>query len=185
MNELAAVVAMKKGDRNAFKFLFTAYYNRLLAYINTYTNDKVHSEDIVQQAFLSLWEQKSKLDETKSPKGYLYAIAYNRYIDTIKKAKKQDKLISLIWERALIDRIEEDTDALENRIEKMKLVIEALPPKCKEILILNKVQGLKYKDIADQMGISVKTVESQMRIAFNKIREAYKKEELLLLLLFG
>jgi RNA polymerase sigma-70 factor (ECF subfamily) len=183
MNEIEAVVAIKKGDRFAFKYLFTTYYNRLVAYITTYTHNKMQSEDIVQQAFVSLWEDKSKLDQTKSPKPYLYAIAYNRYIDTIKKSKKQEKLISQIWERALLDRIEEDTEALERRIQKMKQVIDSLPPKCKEIIILNKIQGVKYKEIADQMGISVKTVESQMRIAFIKIREAFKEDPLIIFLL--
>ncbi|MBU2906603.1 RNA polymerase sigma-70 factor [Arenibacter algicola] len=184
MNEIEAVIAMKNGDRCAFKYLFNVYYNRLVAYITTYTHDKIQSEDIVQHAFIRFWEDKSKLDETKSPKAYLYAIAYNRYIDTVKKAKKQEKLLGQIWERALVDRIQEDSDALEERIQKMKQVIDSLPPKCKEIIMLNKIQGVKYKEIADQMGISVKTVESQMRIAFTKIREAFKGDPAMLFFLF-
>lgn len=184
MNEIEAVAAIKVGDRNAFEYLFTMYYNRLVAYITTYTNDKANSEDIVQQAFISLWENKCNLDESKSPKGYLYSIAYNRYIDTVKSKKRQEKLISQIWERALMDRIEEDSEAMEHRIKKMKLVIESLPPKCREIILLNKIHGIKYKEIADKLGISVKTVESQMRIAFTKIRETYKKEGLLYFLYF-
>jgi RNA polymerase sigma-70 factor (ECF subfamily) len=184
MSEIEAVIAMKKGDRSAFRYLFNTFYDRLVAYITSYIHDKIQAEDIVQHAFIQLWEDKSKLDDTKSPKAYLYAIAYNRYIDTIKKAKKQEKLLSQIWERALVDRIQEDTDAIEERIQKMKQVIDSLPPKCKEIIILNKIQGVKYKDIAEQMGISVKTVESQMRIAFIKIREAFKDDDPLLFLLF-
>ncbi|MBC8769562.1 RNA polymerase sigma-70 factor [Arenibacter sp. BSSL-BM3] len=184
MNEIEAVVAMKNGDRSAFRYLFNTFYDRLVAYITTNNHDKVQSEDIVQHAFIRLWEDRSKLDETKSPKAYLYAIAYNRYIDTIKKAKKQEKLLSQIWERALLDRIEEDSDALEKRIQKMKQVIDSLPPKCREIIMLNKTQGVKYKDIAEQMGISIKTVESQMRIAFTKIREAFKEDPAMLFLLF-
>ena len=175
---------MKKGDRSDFRYLFNTFYDRLVAYITTFNHDKIQSEDIVQHAFIRLWEDKSKLDETKSPKAYLYAIAYNRYIDTIKKVKKQEKLLSQIWERALVERIQEDSDALEERIQKMRLVIDSLPPKCKEIIMLNKIQGVKYKEIADQMGISVKTVESQMRIAFTKIREAFKEDYLLLFFLF-
>ena len=66
----------------------------------------------------------------------------------------------------------------------MRQVIDSLPPKCREIIMLNKIQGVKYKEIADQMGISVKTVESQMRIAFTKIREAFKEDHALLFLLF-
>lgn len=184
MSEIEAVIAMKKGDRIAFRYLFNTFYDRLVSYITTYTHDKIQSEDIVQHAFIRFWEDRSKLDDTKSPKSYLYAIAYNRYIDNVKKAKKQEKLLSQIWERALVERIEEDSDALEKRIQKMKQVIDSLPPKCREIIMLNKIQGVKYKEIADQMGISVKTVESQMRIAFTKIREAFKEDDPLLFLLF-
>ncbi|MEC3966360.1 RNA polymerase sigma-70 factor [Flagellimonas halotolerans] len=184
MTEIEAVAAMKSGDQMAFKYLFNLFYDRLVAYITTYTHDKIESEEIVQQAFISFWENKSKLDETKSPKSYLYAIVYNKFINSIKKSKKQNELLNQIWERALSDRIEEDTDALQLRIQKMKKVIEELPPKCKEIIIMNKIQGIKYKDIADQLGISVKTVESQMRIAFTKIREAFKENDPLLFLLF-
>ncbi len=184
MTEIEAVVAMKNGDQMAFKYLFNLFYDRLVAYITTYTHDKIESEDIVQQAFISLWENKSKLDETKSPKSYLYAIVHNKYINSIKKTKKQNELLNQIWERALANRIEEDSDALQLRVQKMKKVIEELPPKCREIIIMNKIQGIKYKDIADQLGISIKTVESQMRIAFNKIREAFKDDGHLLFLLF-
>jgi len=184
MNDLDAAKALKGGSRVAFKYLFEKYYNRIVAYIATYCNDKDLSEDIVQQAFINLWDDKLKLDETKSPLSYLYAIAYNRYIDTVKKAKKHEKLLDQVWERALRERIQEDTETLEERIQKMKDVIESLPPKCKEIIHMNKVEGLKYKEIAEQKGISVKTVESQMRIAFVKIREAFKDGKPLLFLLF-
>ncbi len=184
MNEIKAVCALRKGDKDAFKYFFKTYYDRLVAYIMTFTNDKMLSEDIVQQAFINFWDDRQKLDETKSPKNYLYAIVYNRYVDTIKKSKRQEKLMDQIWERALRERIMEDNEVLERRTQKIRQVLEILPPKCRTIILMNKVQGIKYRDIADQMGISVKTVESQMRIAFTKIREAFKEDRLLLFLMF-
>lgn len=184
MNDLEAVKALRNGDRAAFRYLFDRYYDRLVAYITTYTHDKWLSEDIVQQAFINLWNDKAKLDERKSPKAYLYAIAYNRYIDAVKGVKKREKLLDQVWERALRDRIQEDTEIMEKRIQKMRQIIEALPPKCKEIIQMNKLQGLKYKEIAEQLGVSIKTVESQMRIAFTKIRKAFENDKLLFFLLF-
>ncbi len=183
MNDIEAVKNLKKGDKVAFKYLFNSYYNRLVAYITTYNHNIYQSEDVVQQTFIKLWDNRQKLDEGQSPKGYLYAIAYNIYCDTLKNKKKQEKLMILIWERALRDRIEEDLDAKDKRIQKMRQVIEALPPKCKEIIQMNKIQGVKYKDIAKHMGISNKTVEAQMRIAFSKIREAFKDDKLFLFVL--
>lgn len=183
MDEITAVKALKKDDKGAFKLLFERYYDRLVAYITTYSHNKAQSEDIVQQAFINLWDDRHKLDTDKSPKSYLYAIAYNRYVDSIKKTKKREKLLDAIWERALRERIKEDTDSLERRIEKMKQVADSLPPKCREIIQLNKLEGVKYSEIAERMGISVKTVESQMRIAFKKIREAFKDDTLFLIVL--
>ncbi|MDO6519568.1 RNA polymerase sigma-70 factor [Zobellia galactanivorans] len=183
MNDIEAVRDLKKGNKVAFKYLFNTYYNRLVAYITTYNHNIAQSEDVVQQTFIKLWDNRQKLDEGQSPKGYLYAIAYNIYCDTLRTQKKQEKLMSVIWERALRDRIEEDLDAKERRIQKMRQVIESLPPKCKEIIQMNKIQGIKYKDIAEHMGISIKTVEAQMRIAFTKIREAFEDDPLFLFVL--
>ena len=101
LEEIALVQSLRKGDKAAFGLLFKNYYDRLVAYAITYTNNKTQAEDIVQQAFINLWEDKAKLDPTKSPRNYLYAITYNRYIDSIKKTKKQKDNLHIIWERAL------------------------------------------------------------------------------------
>ncbi|WP_405291804.1 RNA polymerase sigma factor [Algibacter sp. Ld11] len=178
MTEKDAVKAFKEGDKKAFSYLFNLYYDRLVAYVIIYTHNKMSAEDIVQQTFVDLWKDREKLLEVKSPKNYLYAIAHNRYVDSMKKQKKQTKLLDSIYEKALRDRIEEDKEALDNRIKRMNEIIESLPPKCKEILKMNKIQGIKYKEIAVKMGISIKTVEAQMRIAFQKIREGFESDKL-------
>jgi len=182
MNELEVTKAIRNGDENAFRHLFNLYYDRLVAYIVTYTHDKMSSEDIVQQAFIDLWNAKDKLHECKSPKNYLYTIAYNRFIDSINKDKRRSKLLDIVYENALRDRIEEDNDTLERRVVKMNQIIKSLPPKCRQTLEMNKIKGLKYKEIADIMGVSIKTVESQMSVAFKKIRKGFEKENLYLLL---
>ena len=140
------------------------------------------SEDIVQQAFIDLWNAKDKLQECKSPKSYLYTIAYNRFIDSINKDKRRHNLLNTVYENALRDRIEEDHEALEKRVKKMSQIIQTLPPKCRQTLEMNKIKGLKYQEIAEIMGVSVKTVESQMSVAFKKIRKGFEKENLYLLL---
>ncbi|MFI1773036.1 RNA polymerase sigma factor [Thalassobellus citreus] len=180
MNELDAIKAFKRGDKKAFRYLFNLYYDRLVAYIITYTHDKMSAEDVVQQAFINLWNDREKLDDIRSPKNYLYAIAYNRYIDSIKKKKKQTRLLDVVYEKALRDRVEDDNEALEKRIKKMNLIIDSLPPRCKEIIRMNKIDGIKYRDIASTLGISIKTVEAQMSIAFKKIRKGFEDDNILL-----
>ncbi|MCK0131635.1 RNA polymerase sigma-70 factor [Flavobacteriaceae bacterium F08102] len=186
MDDIAAAKALKRNDKKAFKFLFDTYYDPIVAYILTFTHDKMKAEDIVQQAFVNLWEDRRKLDYVKSPKPYIYKIAYFRYIDSIKHDKKRNKLLDDIWHNTLVSTIEEDDEELLNqRIEKLREVINLLPPKCKEILILNKIKGLKYREIAETLGISIKTVENQMSKAFRKIRNALKEDPLFLFMLFA
>lgn len=183
MTEMEALKAFKKGDENAFRHLFDLYYDRLIAYVITYTHNKMSAEDIVQQTFVCLWKDREKLSDSKSPKNYLYAIAHNRYIDFINKEKKRDKIMDGVYEKALRDRINDDNEDLELRIKKMNDIIESLPPKCKEILKMNKIDGLKYKEIAAKKGISIKTVEAQMSVAFKKIRKGFQKDKLILVFL--
>ncbi|RAV30560.1 RNA polymerase sigma factor [Sinomicrobium soli] len=183
MNELEAVKALRKGDKTALGYFFRRYYDRLVAYITTYSNDKTSSEDIVQQAFINLWEDRGKLDPERSPRHYLFSIARNRYMDSVKNEKRRLRLLDELWEEALQSRVDEDREELEKRIEHVKKILASLPPKCQEIIKLNKVEGVKYKDIAIRMDISIKTVEAQMRIAFQKIREAFRNDQLILTVL--
>ena len=176
MDDNDGVSALIQGDRKAYKRLFEKYYQLLLSYIISYTHNRSQAEDLVQQAFVDLWEDRRKLNPNKSPKNYLYAIARNRYLDSVNNQKRQSKLLESVWERALRERIEENTEIQEKRIEKLKIVIESLPPKCKRIFELNKMDGLRYQDIAELLDISIKTIEAQMGIAFKKIRNAFNEE---------
>ncbi|NER13779.1 RNA polymerase sigma-70 factor [Leptobacterium flavescens] len=183
--EIEAVKALKQGNKYAFKHLFERYYQRLVAYIMSYNNNQAQAEDIVQQAYIRLWENRNRLDEGRSPKHYLYAIAYNNYIDSVKKDKRKQKLLNELWERALQDRVEEDTESMEKRMLKLRSVIDALPPRCREVIRLNKISGAGYKEIAERLSISVKTVEYHMCTAYKRIREAFEKDKLFLLILIG
>ncbi|GAA3650963.1 RNA polymerase sigma-70 factor [Flavivirga jejuensis] len=175
---------IKKGNRKAFRVLFERYYKKLLDYAVTYTHNLHEAEDIVQQTFITLWKNRLKINTEKSVKSYLYRITYNTYIDTYRKQKKRDAFFNELKEQALRERITEDPEALEKRIIKLKNIIETLPEQCKQILYMNKFQGLKYKEISEQLDISVKTVESHMYTAYKKIRKAFKEDNLFLLFIY-
>jgi len=174
--------AIKKNDNDAFKELFNKYYQQLVSYAFTFTNDLSLAEDIVQQTFIILWEQRSKVKVNKSIKNYLYTVSHNTYIDYYRKLKRQDAFFDDLKYQAINNQIMDNDDLMENRIEHLKTIIESLPPRCKEILILNKNKGLKYDDIAKLLNISNKTVDAQMRIAFKKIREGFENSNVFLFL---
>lgn len=183
MDDIRLAIAIRQGDSAAFKILFERYYEPLLAYITTFTHNPPHSQDIVQQAFVTLWLQRDKLNIEKSPKAYLYAIAHNGYIDQYRILKRRDEFFDELKEHALRERITDDKELTEQRIGRLKDIVKSLPPRCREILQLNKQENLTYKEIALQLKISVKTVEAQMRIAFQKIREGFKNDGMFLFML--
>lgn len=173
------LLAIQNGNQSAFEFLFNQHYTHLVGYITTYTQDKQLSQDIVQHSFISLWNKRDQLKLKTSPKNYLYTIAYNRYIDLYRKKLRDDNLLRELCLENLRNNIEENRDVLEKRIAKLKTITEKLPPRCKEILYLNKQRGLDYKEIAEKLGISPRTVEEQIRIAFKKIRKGFKDSQVL------
>ncbi|QVY67594.1 RNA polymerase sigma-70 factor [Polaribacter sp. Q13] len=184
MEDSILAINIKKDDEKAFKTLFDRYYKKLVDYSFSFTHNLQEAEDIVQQTFITLWTNRKKINTEKSIKSYLYRITQNSYIDTYRKQKHKESFFDEIKERALSNRINDDDDLIEQRISKLKIVIESLPEKCKEILKMNKFQGLKYKEIADQLDISVKTVESHMHTAFKKIRKAFKGDDFFLFVLY-
>jgi len=177
------IQAIIKGNALAFKTFFEQYYLPLVAYMTTFTNDRHLSEDLVQQAFITLWNRRSSLNVNKSTKSFLYTIAYNAYVDHYRKQKRQDTFFDGLRLQALQEGIPEETELMEARIAKLKTIVEQLPPRCKEILELNKLDGLSYKDIAEKLGISLKTVESQMRIAYQKIRKGFEEDPMFLFII--
>lgn len=169
-------ISLKKGDTRAYQTLFDMYYVRLLSYVNTYTRDEDNSKDIVQEAFIKLWNSRENIDTEASIPAFLHKIAYNIFIDKYRKNKRKQNLLDLLSHSAVNDLAEEESkDFMVKKIKFVKKSVEELPPRCKEVFKLSKYEGLKYSEIAKTLKISVKTVEAQMGKAFSIIRKRAKE----------
>lgn len=183
MEDQELIDRIKHDDRDCFDLLFKKYYRPLVLYIRSLSKDMDLAEDIVQDVFFNLWSKRSKITIKKTVKGYLFWISYTSYIDHYRKSKHRSNLFNDIKEKAFRDALPEDTEVMELKIKKLKSVIESLPPNCKKVLELNKMGGLKYDEIALTLNISKKTVESHMRTAFEKIRQGFDNDPLILMLI--
>lgn len=170
------IIAIKNGDEREFQKLFNLYYAKLSSYINTYTKDTDKTKDIVQEAFIKLWDNRKNIDTNSSILAYLHKIAYNIFIDNYRKVKRQQSLLDSLSYETINDMIEDDNNTL-SKIEIVKKSIEELPPRCKEVFKLSKYEGLKYSEIAEALNISIKTVEAQMGKAFSQIRQQVKNSQ--------
>lgn len=179
------IFKLKNGDEKAFANLVDKYNNKLCLYANSLLNDIPLSEDIVQNLFIKVWEKRDNLREDLSLKSYLYKSVYNACINQYKKnqaltALEQKYIESL---NQIVEKKEEDT--LDKLKLKVRQAIQNLPPKCKEVFILSKKDGLTNIEISEYLNISVNTIERHITIAFTKIRdEVGNKTNLILYLLF-
>ena len=156
-------------NKSAFKQLFVEYYNPLANFAKNIVGEK-DAEDVVQDVFLKIWHQKSEL-LMKSPKSFLFRAVYNKCIEKIRRRQiESDYLSSLKISKnteGILDEVA-DTFMLKEKINKS---LQQLPPKTREVFVMAKINGLTYREIADELDISVKTVENHMSKAFKQLRE--------------
>ena len=170
-DEKQLITRLKRSDRIAYKLIFLSYYDDLCLYLLNFTPNKHQAEDIAQDILLKLWTDRANLKIHSSLKSYLFKSAHNRFIDAYRKKSRQNEKLENIRITKLNDMLENNDELIENRLSRLNLAIEELPAKCKEIFILSKKEGLKYKEIAAKLGISIKTVENQIGKAFSRLKD--------------
>lgn len=173
MDEKIVWNQIQKGNAKAFRIVFDKFYNELCTYMLQFTKNMNDAEEIVQLTFMNLWEKRASIQIQTSIKRYLFRSAYHVFIDNYRQEKRKKSLVEKLTYEALSEKIEEDLVVREEKLARIEQLVAALPQKCKEILLLSKKEGLKNKEIAAKLKISVKTVESQIRVAFIKIRESF------------
>mgnify|MGYP001386608263 FL=1 len=138
-----------------------------------YLHDMALVEDIVQDCFAELWERLITEKEVSNVKAYLYMMVRNHCYDTLKR----DNTIHCDLSPSDLEDIISDEECEERSLIEARLwtAIDSLPERCREVFLLSKRDGLKYKEIADKLDISVNTVENQVSKALRILKEGSKK----------
>ncbi|MGH2644342.1 MAG: RNA polymerase sigma-70 factor [Chitinophagaceae bacterium] len=161
----------KENDMESFKILYRHYFSKLFRFCISIIHSKESAEEIVNDVFINLWENKDRLHKIENPEVYLYVAVKNQSIAYLKKSRSRETVdISTISSNYLIFNIDpEQLMITEEMKRKIRHTIDQLPPRCKHIFSLIKEDGLKYKEVASILNLSVKTVESQMAIAMKRL----------------
>jgi RNA polymerase sigma-70 factor (ECF subfamily) len=160
-------------DSEFFTKMYLEHYTCFVAYLNQFTRNVTEAEDLAQTSFINIWDKRKQLNIKGSFRSYLFSVGYNLFIDSVRKQKKQDLLIEQLKKESLDELIPGSTEEMAVRLSVLEKAISELPAKCRQIFVLHKKEGLSYKRIAEVLGVSLKTVESQMRIAMIKIRKSF------------
>lgn len=175
-NNNLLIELLKMGDEKAFIYVMDAYHQKLCVYANSLIRDVFAAEDIVQNVYIRLWEQRSNLKSNQLLKSFLYKSVYNEFIDQYRKNQSLTTLEKNYFEALNTTVLEEDSENFDQILTVINREIENLPPKCKAVFILSKKEGLTNLEIAEYLNLSIKTVESQITKAFSILRKTLKEK---------
>ena len=159
-----------KGDKNAFRQVFDSYFNALCAFGYNYIREAAAVEDLVQEAFISLWEKHRDFDNINALQSFLYTTVRNKCLNHLKhqlvRKKNEDALISELESEHYFQGkvIEEEV------FNQLRLEIINLPDSAQKIMLLA-LNGLSNPEIAAELNISVNTVKTQKKIAYSKLKD--------------
>ncbi len=163
---------IKADNMIAFDILYKKYSRRLLKFSFSILKSREESENILQDVFLNLWENRHKVENDSSVKYYIFTIAYNSSISLIREKARETKFIDFLKLRQNLAQepvnVELEFNELKNRIDQ---IIDHLPQRQKEVYRLHRDEGLKYHEIAEKLKISVNTIENHMSRALKTIRK--------------
>jgi RNA polymerase sigma-70 factor (family 1) len=171
----------KSGDTETFEGVFHTHYKALAIYAKTILKDMDDAEDTVQQVFISIWEKRKTLEVHTSLKALLYKSVHNACLNRIKQQTVRTKYAAEVQYQA--QEWKTDDGMQQKELQKhIEQALNALPEQCGKIFRMSRFEHLKYQEIADQLGLSVKTVENQMGKAL-KIMKVHLKDYLPIVLI--
>ena len=173
---------LQKGDKEIYRILFDTYFRLLCLYATSLIRDRAQAEDIVQNVFLNLWIKKDTLEVKTSIKSYLYKSVYNLFINEYRRAQRNESILDTLHHEVLEQSIHDEEYSIQRKLEWINKEIDLLPPKSKEIFVLNKRRGLSYEEIAQMLDISKNTVDSHISRTLKRLRLKVPKALILLIL---
>ena len=173
-NESSLVESLSKGNILAFNTLFKFYGSRLYRFAYGYLKSEAESEELVQEVFTRIWEKRSELRKELSFKSYLFTIAFN----IIRKYFRTRKYISEYFNSRIFNDFDIQTSqkiTYNSLYQHLTELVNQLPARRREIFIKSRFEGLSNKEIAEELEISLKTVENQLTSALKFIRAHFDK----------
>lgn len=153
--------------------LHRCYFNRIFKLVFSLVKHRESAEELTSDVFVQLWQRRDKISEVRNPEVYLYVTARNKAFAFFKQRNRHtDPLDEIDDFRLELARSPEDLLISSEMLHHINSAINELPPKCKLIFLLVKEQSFKYREVAEILNLSLKTVEAQMGIAMKKLGKA-------------
>ena len=163
---------LKADDKLVFQQIFQQHYPMVCKTVYRFVRDQDAAQDVAQAVFIKFWEKRQQLQISSSLPAYLRRMAVNEAISALRKQERAEAGRQAI--PLYPDISTEDQYVGKELSEHIQLAINQLPPRCREVFVLSRYEELSYKEIAEKLDISIKTVENQMGKALRMMRELLK-----------
>ncbi|HEY5823298.1 MAG TPA: RNA polymerase sigma-70 factor [Cyclobacteriaceae bacterium] len=160
---------IRDGDANAFEKIFNSHYGMLCLFARKMTGDMDQSRDIVQEVFVTLYAHRNDFQINTSLKSYLFKCVYNSCLNKIKQQKIHKTHHEYLQQQSPIVDVQDLMIQAELE-EKIRIAVDGLPEQCRKIFTMNRYGGKKNAEIAEELGISIRTVETQISKALTILR---------------
>lgn len=171
---LLQIKVAKHANQAAFKQLYYIHYKELHRFAKTFLHKKELVEEALQDVFTKIWLNRHTLDSIQNLKVYLFKAVKNKCLDYLEKENPFNhlELDEVQVNIGNLSRSPEDMMISAEMLVQINHILQSLPPKCKVVFQLVKEENLKYREVAEILNISIKTVENQVGIALKKISQA-------------
>lgn len=171
LQEHTLTAQLAKRDSSAFEEVFKTYFKNLHAYACTILKDEDDAEEAVQQVFFKLWERAEHLSFSGSVAAYLYRAVHNQCLNQLKHQKVKANHQLHVAYSMKNESVNGPAKMISKELEqKIREALNELPEQCRTVFQLSRFEEMKYREIADQLDISIKTVENQMGKALKQLR---------------
>jgi RNA polymerase sigma-70 factor (ECF subfamily) len=161
---------LRRGDARAFERLFHTYCGPLVNFARRYVMDLPVAENIVQDVFLSIWTRREQLDPTAAIRAYLYTAVRNQALKQLRHEKVEQRGREAMSTPRMVEVTPEQNWSEQELANEIRSAVEQLPQRCRTIFVMSRYDNLTYGEIAQILGVSVKTVETQMGRALKSLR---------------
>ena len=162
---------LNQSDQKAFNILFRLYSARVYHFSYSYLKSTEEAEEIVQDTFIKIWENRATIDASYSFSGFIFTVAHHLILNRIRKIRNENHCKAVLAVSSVNTQNETEEKILHAELERVQqAALTELPPKRKIIYQMIREEGMTYKQVAEQLNISVKTVESQMTEAIKHFR---------------
>lgn len=163
-----------------FDHVYAVFFPKLVRFANTYLRDFEESENAVQDIFMRLWEHREAIPYSGNITAYLFTITKNKCIDLLRQHRSRLESLSDVEQREIALNLYslQEFDANNFTLREIEQIIEdaiaTLPPRCRQIFIMSRMEGMSHREISEKLSVSKNTIEGQMTIALRRLHAALK-----------